>query len=281
MLHLTLSSPPSVGAGFAALDDPGARSWHFSDGAVTARCHSANGRHSVDIPAVARFTFGERGAAVQAHVCPGAAAAEVAEAYRRFVLPFALRAMGHEVLHASAVSAPAGVVALCAASGTGKSTLAYGLSRRGLPLWSDDLVAWSARDGCALAEPLAFELRLRAASSSYFGLAHTPVYLPSPVGARARPLAAVCVLVRRAADAPGPVIECVRLTPPRAFAALLPHAYCFDPADRAGRQRLVQGYLALVGGVPAWEVRFREGWENLEEVLDCLAQAVHEEMTRV
>jgi hypothetical protein len=57
------------------------------------------------------------------------------------VLPNAAIAAGYEALHAAAVETAAGVVAIAAASGGGKSTLACELVRRGAPLFADDTVA--------------------------------------------------------------------------------------------------------------------------------------------
>lgn len=56
------------------------------------------------------------------------------------VLPNVSVARGREALHASAVDTPLGVVAIAAPSGTGKSTLASELIRRGWPLFADDVL---------------------------------------------------------------------------------------------------------------------------------------------
>ena len=64
------------------------------------------------------------------------------DTYRRQALPMILQVRGHEVLHASAVAMPQGVVALCGESGVGKSTLAYGLHRRGYRLCADDAIGF-------------------------------------------------------------------------------------------------------------------------------------------
>ncbi len=59
------------------------------------------------------------------------------------VLPNVSIAHGNEALHACAVDTPLGVVAVAAPSGTGKSTLARELIRRGWPLFADDVVILS------------------------------------------------------------------------------------------------------------------------------------------
>jgi hypothetical protein len=55
---------------------------------------------------------------------------------------------GREALHAAAIDAPDGVVAVLAASGAGKSTLALEFLRRGWPLFADDVLTLAqAADG--------------------------------------------------------------------------------------------------------------------------------------
>jgi hypothetical protein len=60
---------------------------------------------------------------------------------------------GFELLHASAVDTPAGVIAFVAESGGGKSTMAAEYLRRGHALFSDDMVALEERAGELLAHP--------------------------------------------------------------------------------------------------------------------------------
>jgi hypothetical protein len=71
------------------------------------------------------------------------------------VLPNVGIAHGYEALHASAVSTDRGVVAIVAASGTGKSTLALELIRRGWPLFADDTVVLGRRGEAIEAHPAA------------------------------------------------------------------------------------------------------------------------------
>lgn len=60
---------------------------------------------------------------------------------------------GFELLHAGAVVTSQGLIALAGASGAGKSTLAIELLRRGGVLFSDDIVALSARGDEVIAFP--------------------------------------------------------------------------------------------------------------------------------
>ncbi len=56
------------------------------------------------------------------------------------ILPNIAIMRGYEALHAAAVDSPHGVVAVAAPSGTGKTTLALELLRRGWPLFADDVL---------------------------------------------------------------------------------------------------------------------------------------------
>lgn len=68
------------------------------------------------------------------------------------VLPNVSIAHGNEALHACAVETGLGVVAIAAPSGTGKSTLAGELMRRGRPLFADDVLILSRASGVVEAQ---------------------------------------------------------------------------------------------------------------------------------
>jgi hypothetical protein len=69
------------------------------------------------------------------------------------VLPLAAMRQGAQALHASAVQSPAGVVAIAAASGGGKSTLAAELVARGWPHFTDDVLVISPSPDGPLVHP--------------------------------------------------------------------------------------------------------------------------------
>jgi hypothetical protein len=91
-----------------------------------------------------------------------------AVAWRRMlltrVLPNVGIAHGYEALHASAVLTDRGVVAIAAPSGTGKSTLALELVRRGWPLFADDTLVLGRRGEAIEAHPAAPFVNLSAAA---------------------------------------------------------------------------------------------------------------------
>jgi hypothetical protein len=229
----------------------------------------------MELPGLVTFRFDHAGGPVAALPCPGVGPGSVEEAYRHSALPLVLQALGGEVLHASAVLTARGVVAFCGASGSGKSTIAYGLHRRGHGLWADDAVALGVSEAVITTVRLPFDVRLRPASAALFGLGRRAARLVAGEAGRAvEPLVAVCVL-----DRGGPACGDVTVAPLRPSAALpavLPHAYCFSLEDVARKRQMLRRYLALVARVPVLKVEFGGDIEGLAGVLAAIEQAVGE-----
>jgi hypothetical protein len=240
--------------------------WRDNDGNVAAYGATDGTAHRMHMPGLASFAWRDGSDEVTADAAHAAHDA-VVDAFQRCVLPMALHTRGLQVLHASAVRGPRGVVALCGPSGTGKSTLAYGLaSRPGHVLWADDAVAFDAAPGTVRALPLPFSMHLRPASADYFGA--EPAGL-STVAAAPSPLAAVVVLERAVAPEE-PVARATRIGAADAFTAVLQHAYCFDLEARPRRRETAEQYLDLTARVPVYRLRFRHGLEGLPAVLDTV-----------
>src|SRR5829696_6052636 len=171
MLKLTIAragaanpQPPDV----AGSDVADVEVWRDHDGTVLAYGHIVDGLHWMYLPGLASFCFGQDVEGVMALPHWPVREDLILDTYYRTVLPMALQVRGLEVLHASAVLTPRGVVALCAVSGTGKSTVAFGLSQRGWPLWADDAVVFETSESGARAIPLPFGTRLRPAAAAFF-----------------------------------------------------------------------------------------------------------------
>src|SRR5687767_2521439 len=178
--------------------------WRDNAGSVCAYGQVFGDAHWLHLPGVASFHFFNDRSEVTAFALNSVRLESVIDAYHRTVLPMALQVRGREVLHASAIRAPHGVLALCGISETGKSTIAFGLSRRGYDLWADDAVALEIAASGVTSISLPFQIWLRPTAAELFGIGETPVSTPrmdpEPPGARSSPLLAICTL--RRADIP-------------------------------------------------------------------------------
>jgi hypothetical protein len=267
-VQLTIAEESSTAPSPPDLSDVSATVWRDDADAVVALGHTVGSNHWVHLLGVGAFGFPVHAGGVTAIPEPGIGPGIIEDAFRRMILPLALQAHGHEVLHASAVRTPAGVIALCARSGTGKSTIACALSTRGHLLWADDAVCFERGDAGIDALPLPFTLRLRPASAAFFADRPVDNGLKSPEG-RER-VAAVFVLER----APGAQGDLERLGPADAFPTVLAHGYCFTTNDRERTGAMVRNYLELVDRVPTFRLTFSEGLDRLDNLLDMIEGAL-------
>jgi hypothetical protein len=225
------------------------------------------------LPGVASYRLRPAANEVTAIADPRAPTQLVVTGYERTVLPMAVQLTGREVLHASAVLTTGGVVAFCAVSTTGKSTVADRLGRRGYPVWGDDAVAFDASDGAVAAIPLPFRLEPRDLPGADEG-GVTPVSgslapEPGPV-----PLSAVCVLERATLRDTFAAVSVRPLAQVEAFPAVLAHAYCYSLEDPERNRLMIDHYLELSAHVRVFSVRFRAGLGHLTAVLDEVERVV-------
>ena len=238
--------------------------WAGNDG-FEAYGYTAGGYCWAHFPGAASFRFlPDRGNVVALPDTNGSPDS-IEDTYLRAVLPLVLQLRGHEVLHACAVSTPRGLVVLCGVSGTGKSTFAYGLSRRGFPLWADDAVVLdiAAADTGALQVP--FRLRLHADAATFFGGDAENQSTAATTPSRSS-FQALLILKRQAESVPP--VRISRLAPTDAFVGLLPHAYYFRLSDPARKASMLDRYLRIASSVPTFELRYRPGLGDISAVLD-------------
>lgn len=247
---------------------------HDARGDLLAYCCARAGTFHVDLPDLASFIYDRSAGQVRAVRHRPLSPGFITETYHHCVLPLLLPALGTEVLHASAVAGPAGVAALCAESGTGKSTIAVALAHRGYAIWADDAVAVDTAGGEPTALPLPFSIRLRADAVRFFRAAGEPEPFATEGSIEAQPtrLVVLCML-RRAAEQTVPVVV-ERLHAAAACREALAHAYCFTVNDPAQKRRTIQNYLTLTARVPAYEIRFRPGFDRLPMILDAIEEIV-------
>jgi hypothetical protein len=228
-------------------------------------------------PRVAAYRFAWPDASViTAYPEPDVPAEVVWDTYRRSVLPMAMQAGGWEALHASAIVSGGGVVVFCAPSRTGKSTLAYGLQRRGFPQWADDGVVVADLGGLRCV-PLPFEVRLKDEK-----LSRRARFTENGPGEQRHtqplPIAALCVLRRDDGPVCGAAGTVSPMTSTDAFTAALTHAHEFDPTDRGRRALMVRTYLQLVGEVPTHEIAFATDAPRIDDLLDLVIDRLELEM---
>lgn len=236
--------------------------WLDLEGAVCAWSESRDGERWMHVPGVGSYAFAPGRCEISATADPSASRDAVRSAYIRTVLPMAVQFLDHEVLHASAVLASDGVVALCAVSTTGKSTFAAALNGLGFPLWADDALVFEPRRGSVDALALPFEARLLADGGA----------APREPPLDRAPLAALCVLERRPPETEAAPVSIARLAPPEAFLALLTHAYCYSLDDIERNRRMTERYLETAQTVAVYRVTFKPDLERLAEMVDELGR---------
>jgi hypothetical protein len=238
--------------------------WH-EHGQVCAYGYPAHGQNWLHVPGLATFRFLRADQPVVAIPIGSADRVSVRDAFERTALPMALQSLGRQVLHASGVRGPSGVIAFCGESGTGKSTLAYAAGRRGNELWADDAVAFEVDGHEVAAIPLPFRVLLRPASLAFFG-ADASAEAQRLAAADRERLAAVVILERT--DDQG--VGVARLSGADAFRAALAQGYCYRPTDADQNARMVDDYLALAERVPVFAARFEPRFESVERLLDAI-----------
>ncbi len=264
------------------ITDPRVQVWRELDGTVCAYGYTKDGLHWMYLPGVASFCFGDGVNGVTAVPHNVVREELILDAYRRNVLPMVLHTRGQEVLHASAILTPRGVVALCAVSGVGKSTTAFALTRQqGWLLWADDAVAFEASGAGVTAIPLPFSIRLLPEAAAFFARGSTAEDEMGPRvatdhGGASEQLAAVLVLnrVQEVEDEGAAAVRIRRMPSNQAFLDVLAHAYCFSLQDAERKRSMMRNYLDLVSRIPVFEVRFRAGLNLLPTVLDDIGQLI-------
>lgn len=262
------------------IGDPGVTVWHGPGGQVGAYGYRLGDTCWVRVPGVASYCFDTSRGPVRALPHRSGRSDLVRDTYRRLVLPMTLQVRGLEVLHASGVRLPRGVVALCGVSETGKSTTAYALSRCGYPLWADDAVAFEVVGAEVQAIPLPYRIRLLPDAARYFaddsGSGAASALGVSVAETEVVPFCAVLVLQRAEESGDGTPVVSRRLGSSDALRAVLAHAHCFDIENPLRKRRMVEHYLALLGRVPVVEVTFRPGLDLLPTVVVGIQQALEQ-----
>jgi hypothetical protein len=165
----------------------------------------------------------------------------------------------------------AGMVLFCGVRGAGKSTLAYGIRERGFRQCADDAVVLDIQDAMVRARILPFTPRLRPASAAHFGAETGAARSDRTSEFSSVPLSAIFLLTQSSVRGE-PVID--HVMPERAFAALLPHAYCFATTDPEETRRLVDDYMRVADRVPVVSLTYAPDFARFSRVVDLVLETV-------
>ena len=245
--------------------------WRGVDEGIFAYGYRDGARWWMRWPAVGTFLIRADSPVVTVSAEPGVERGVIDDAFDRGVRPIALIQREFEVLHASAVATPRGVVALCAVSGTGKSTLAAALAGAGLERWADDFVALHVTDEGAWCPYLPSRTRLDAPAAAAVAALSSPRLHPDGRSPRPGACLQAVLILRRDPALPGSLAVGSPLLPSQAFTALLPHGHDSPLADDDRMRRSLERYLDVAASVPVIEVCLRPGLSRLPEVAGKLA----------
>lgn len=253
-------------------DQPGVQTWYDPKGKLIASAFQSGETNWMHWPGLALFGFDLQSEVVHAFPEASTDPELIKDIYYRSVLPLVLHIRGLESLHASAVRTPNGVIGFPARSGSGKSTIAYGLSRRGFSVWSDDALTFFTESSSTYTYRLPGDLRLLPDS-----LAHYQNSLPAHEITRAQNqdnipgrerLRALLILDRQPANQPAESISIDMLHPSQALTKLLPNAYYFDRHDTASKEQFLSHYLALAEAIPTYHMQYNTGLDRNNYLLD-------------
>jgi hypothetical protein len=212
--------------------------------------------------------------------CPARLGATARHQLLDQVLPRVFDALGHLMIHGSAIDTPKGANLFIGEAGRGKSTLAASFASAGVDILSDDcfrlIVDANGAVKCmptyrtvrlwpdsadAVMPAAAFEPMAENSDKRRLGL---PRALPSGPFA----VSAVYVLA-----APSESSDSVRLTPvapARAVSLLLAQCFRLDPTDAEATKRTFERCADIVERVPVVELSYPRTYDRLPEVRDAV-----------
>jgi hypothetical protein len=223
----------------------------------------------MDWPGLATFRFGEQGPVSAAPVTHNRDV-EIRDIFVRGVLPVVLLARGCEALHASAVAIDdESVIALCAISGTGKSSLALAMTASGARHFADDTVVYRVVNDRAVALGLPFPVRVDAAALEAAGRGHRQA--PAAASSHLSPLKRVYQLSRDPSGDPfAPQFTAVPCH--RRFETLLKHSHPFEMGSDARQRAFHEHLLTIAKHTDVWDCRFAPALEALPSLAAQLVE---------
>lgn len=240
----------------------------------------AIGRHGADwilrFPRLADFEITDGGRTVVAHTKPVVPPHTLRHLLVDVVVPVALSARGHLLLHASGVASARGAAVFVGATGTGKSTLAASFDGPLRP-FSDDAVRIVARGGRFAAAGAYPGARLWPDAVA----ALAPATRTRPVAhytdkrrvsLTAAPASRAIRVIYVMQEPPAPRVTIRRCSRRVAVVELLSHAYCLDPTDPDCARAQFDLASSLSARVPVFTLAFPDALDRLAEVRDAVIE---------
>jgi len=251
------------GADAEADRGPVLQTWRDYAGRLVATGGRVSGSWWMEWPELATFWFGPTGP-VRATTARRAHDPQIHDIFVRGVTPVVLVMRGDEALHASAVLCESGsVVALCAVSGTGKSTMAYAMAAAGARHFADDTVLYRLEGDQPAAVRLPFPVRIDEEARAAVGRASDDWLAWS--GGEVRPLQRVYQLVRDD-RVPAHAPSFRPIDPVSRFDVLLSHAHPVEMGGAARQRTFVEHVMGLARRVEVWECRFTPSLDALPDM---------------
>lgn len=252
--------------------------WNSQDGAPWLLIGRREEGYLLRFPRLADFIVPADGGAIACRPRGRPPARTVRHLLLDQVVPLALSARGHVLLHASAVSVRGGALLFAGPSGSGKSTLAFALSNKRCRLLSDDVVRLQVRDGRVLATPAYPGARLwpdvldavRAGTRGRQLAHYSPkrrVVSRQTIAGRSLPIARIYVLEHARA------IEVRRVSARAALVELLRQVYRLDVTDAARERRHFETLAAACSAVSVRTLAYPRDFHALEEVASVVLTA--------
>jgi hypothetical protein len=219
---------------------------------------------------VATFRFRRGAYAAEALLAEGVDRKAATEFYQHHVLPLVLQHSGLEVLHASAVLHGGRVLGFCGDKGSGKSTIAYALGRRGCRQYADDALVIDAGAGRIEAIALPFSPRMRRASAQFF-VQDTDEEWESRRHSGRHPVGALFIIGEPLDAHSEPELH--RLSDLPALQGVISHARQFDATAPSSHRRHLQNFLDIALALPVFSVRYSRGFDRLDRLMSALIRA--------
>jgi hypothetical protein len=243
--------------------------WTGPAGAVRA-LYKGQAWNWIVFEGVATFRFRPGAYAAEALLAQGVNRKAATEFYQHHVLPLVLQDGGLEVLHASAVLHEGRVLGFCGEKGSGKSTIAYALGRRGCRQYADDALVIDASAGRIESVALPFSPRMRRPSAQFF-VQDTDEEWESRRHSGRHSIGALFIIGDPLDTPAEPEIH--RLSDLPALQGVLSHARQFDATAAISQRRHLQNFLEIALALPVFSLRYSRGFDRLDTLLSALIRA--------